>query len=138
MIALDTNVLVRYLVRDDPSQAQISADLFQKLTPERPGYISSPVVVELVWVLGKGYGFDPIAIVATLAKLLEMPNILVEDEDALRLATESGKGDFVDRLIHFIGERAGCERTVTFDRRFARLSGVDLLRAPDQVASQAN
>ena len=96
------------------------------------------MVVELVWVLGRGYGFDPIAIVETLAKLLEVPNLIVEDEDALRLATESGEGDFVDRLIHFIGEHAGCERTVTFDRRFARLSGVELLKASDQVASQSN
>lgn len=133
MIALDTNVLARYLVRDDPRQAQIAAGLFQKLTTDRPGYISSPVVVELVWVLGKGYGFEPSAIVAVLAKLLEMPNLLIEDEDALRLATESGHGDFVDRLIHFIGEHAGCETTVTFDRRFARLSGVKLLKAPDRI-----
>ena len=131
MIALDTNVLVRYLVSDDLRQAQIAARLFQKLTTERPGYISSPVIVELVWVLGNGYGLEPSAIVAALAKLLEMPNLLVENEDALRLATESSHGNFVDRLIHFIGEHAGCERTVTFDRRFARLSGVELLKAPD-------
>ena len=130
MIALDTNVLVRYLVRDDTSQAQIAARLLQKLTTEQPGYISSPVVVELAWVLGKGYGLAPTSIVAALAKLLEMPNLIVEDEDALRLATESGHGNFVDRLIHFIGEHAGCERTVTFDRRFARLSGVELLKTP--------
>ncbi len=129
MIALDTNVLVRYLVGDDLRQAQVAAGLFQNLTTERPGYISSPVVVELVWVLGKGYGLESGAIVAALAKLLEMPNLVVEDEDALRSATESGHGDFVDRLIHFIGERAGCESTVTFDRRFARLSGVELLKA---------
>ena len=131
MIALDTNVLVRYLVRDDPRQAKIAARFFQKLTSERPGYISSPVIVELVWVLGKGYGLEPSAIVAALAKLLEMPNLLVEDEDALRLTTERGHGDFVDCLIHFIGEHAGCDRTVTFDRRFARLPGVELLKAPD-------
>jgi predicted nucleic-acid-binding protein len=134
LIALDTNVLVRYLVRDDPRQAQIAARLFQKLTTERPGYISSPVVVELVRVLGKGYGFEPSAIVAALAKLLEMPNLLVEDEDELRLATESDHGDFVDRWIHFIGEHAGCEKTVTFDRRFARLSGVELLK--NSITSQ--
>jgi len=131
LIALDTNVLVRYLVSDDLRQAQIAARLFQKLTTERPGYISSPVIVELVWVLGNGYGLEPSAIVAALAKLLEMPNLLVENEDALRLATESSHGNFVDRLIHFIGAHAGCERTVTFDRRFARLSGVKLLTARD-------
>jgi predicted nucleic-acid-binding protein len=128
LIALDTNVLVRYLVRDDPRQAQLAAGLFQKLTTERPGYISSPVVVELAWVLSKGYGLEPGSIVAAIAKLLEMPNLLVDDEDAVRLATESGHGDFIDRLIHFLGEHAGCARTVTFDRRFARLSGVELLK----------
>lgn len=131
MIALDTNVLVRYLVRDDPRQAKIAARLVQKLTTERPGYISSPVVVELAWVLRKGYGLEPAPIVAALAKLLEMPNLVVEDEDAVRLATESDHGDFVDRLIHFIGKHAGCETTATFDRGFARLPGVELLKAPD-------
>lgn len=131
MIALDTNVLVRYLVSDDPRQAEIAARLVQKLTTERPGYISSPVVVELARVLRKGYRLEPSAIVAALAKLLEMPNLVVEDEDAVRLATESDHGDFVDRLIHFIGQHAGCETTVTFDRGFARLPRVELLKAPD-------
>ncbi|MXX54385.1 MAG: type II toxin-antitoxin system VapC family toxin, partial [Gemmatimonadetes bacterium] len=56
MIALDTNVLVRYLVRDDEQQAESARALLESLTQERPGYACREVVVELVWVLERAYG----------------------------------------------------------------------------------
>lgn len=131
MIAIDTNVLVRYLVRDNAKQADVAAKFLQKLSAERPGYVSTPVVTELEWVLRKGYGLEPSAIRTAITKLLEVPNLVFDADDAVRLAAESRRGDFVDCLIHFIGDAAGCERTVTFDRNFARLSGVDLLKSED-------
>ena len=57
MIALDTNVLVRYLVRDELRQAEAARGLLESLTSERPGYACREVVVELVWVLERAYGF---------------------------------------------------------------------------------
>ncbi len=131
MIALDTNVLIRYLVRDDAKQADVAAEFLQKLSAERPGYVSTPVVTELEWVLRKGYGLEATAIRTAITKLLEVPNLVFDAEDAVRRAAENRRGDFVDRLIHFIGEAAGCERTVTFDRNFARLSGVERLESHD-------
>ena len=128
MIALDTNILIRYLVRDDAEQANVAAVFLEKLSAERPGYVSAPVVAELEWVLRKGYGFEPAVIRGAITKLLEVPNLVFETEDAVRLAAQNNRGDFVDRLIHFIGETAGCDRTVTFDRNFARLPGVKLLK----------
>lgn len=131
MIALDTNVLIRYLVREDAEQAEVAAEFLEKLSAERPGYVSTPVVTELEWVLRKGYGFERTAIRTAITKLLEVPNLVFDAEDAVRLAAESRRGNFVDRLVHFIGEAAGCERTVTFDRNFARLPGVELLKSVD-------
>lgn len=74
------------------------------------------------------YGFEPNVIRAAITKLLEVPNLVFDAEDAVRLAAENNRGDFVDRLIHFIGKAAGCEGTVTFDRNFARLPGVERLK----------
>ena len=128
MIALDTNVLVRYLVCDDAEQAGVAAGFLEKLSAERLGYVSTPVVTELEWVFRKGYGLEPMAIRAAITKLLEVPNLVLESEDAVRLAAGNRRGDFVDRLIHFLGEAAGCEKTMTFDRNFAGLPGVELLQ----------
>jgi len=58
MIALDTNVLVRYLVRDDAEQAEAARALLESLTTDRPGYVCREVAVELVWVLERAYGFS--------------------------------------------------------------------------------
>ena len=56
MIALDTNVLVRYLVDDDAEQAQAARTLLEGLTAERSGFVCREVIVELVWVLQRTYG----------------------------------------------------------------------------------
>ena len=58
MIALDTNVLVRYLVRDDARQAEAARKLLEALTTERPGLVCREVTVELVWVLERAYRFS--------------------------------------------------------------------------------
>ena len=74
---------------------------------------------------------EPGAIRTAIIKLLEVPNLVFEAEDAVRLAAGNQHGDFVDRLVHFIGEAAGCDRTVTFDRNFARLQGAELFKSED-------
>ena len=58
MIALDTNVLVHYLVRDDTEQGETARALMESLTEDRPGYICREVAVELVWVLERAYGYS--------------------------------------------------------------------------------
>ena len=55
MIALDTNILVRYLVRDDEKQAEAARTLLESLTIEQPGFVCREVIVELVWVLERSY-----------------------------------------------------------------------------------
>ena len=99
------------------------------ISAERPGFVSNAVVVELEWVLRSGYGLDDGAIRGALLSLMDTSSLAFEAEPAVRRAAESSKGDFSDRLIHFVGMAAGCDRTVTFDRKFARLPGVELLKA---------
>ena len=66
VIALDTNVLVRYLVDDDAKQAEAARALLDALTPARPGFVCREVMVELVWVLRRTYGHTPERIAAVL------------------------------------------------------------------------
>ena len=60
MIGLDTNVLVRYLVRDDAEQAEAARSLLESLTVDSPGYVCREVTVEVVWVLERRYGNSPV------------------------------------------------------------------------------
>jgi len=57
MIALDTNVLVRFLTQDDPGQGRLASTFIGSLTEANPGFVCREVLVELVWVLERSYGF---------------------------------------------------------------------------------
>ena len=57
MTALDTNVIVRYLVAEDPGQAEAARSLLEQLTPDNPGFICREVVIEAAWVLERSYRF---------------------------------------------------------------------------------
>ena len=128
MIALDTNVLLRFTLRDDPKQAEAALRLMEGLVAAgESAFISVVTLVEFVWVLEDTYGIRKAELPDMVRKLLAVPNFVIEQEDAVRRAIELRDGDFSDRLIHFIGTAAGCDRTVTFDRAFAKLDGVELL-----------
>lgn len=129
MIAIDTNVLVRYLVQDDPAQSEAAARLIEgELSADRPGFVSLPVVCEVSWVLRTQYKFERRRVAAVLASLLEVVQLEFEEPDVMTAAL-SGGGEIADAIIHQIGRARGCEATITFDRQFARLDGVTLLTA---------
>lgn len=123
MIGLDTNVLVRYIVRDDKKQTAAATRLIEsQCTPETPGFISLLVLAELSWVLTRGYGYSKPILVAVLSKLLSAAELAVEDSANAHVALrtyQAGNADFADYLIGVRGHAAGCEATVTFDRRAA-------------------
>lgn len=129
MIGLDTNVIVRFLVQDDPAQAALASSLITSLTAEGPGYISSVVLVEAFWVLRRGYKLTTTDVVAALLALVSADEILVEQRDAVRTALrESQDGfDFADALVALDGARRGCEYTATFDRKASEFRGMRLL-----------
>jgi predicted nucleic-acid-binding protein len=127
VIALDTNILVRYAVADDPEQSAIAARLIEtELTPDRPGFVSLVAVAELSWVLRRVYGGSADAVATILRALLSSPQIVVENPEALERALDRPEHELADALIHEIGAGAGCEKTVTFDRKFARLAAVEV------------
>ena len=128
MIAIDTNILVRYVVGDDPVQSvQAARFLEDSLTPENPGFVSLIVVVELSWVLARAYRAPVETVRDVLRRLLASRQIVVQAADVVERALAPMGGDLSDALIHQLGVAAGCDRTVTFDRRFARTPGVERL-----------
>ena len=125
MIGLDTNVVVRLLVGDDPRQtAQAKRCVDKRCTPESPGFISNIVLVELAWVLARSYGYGRADIVHAIETLLAGGDRVFEDHDEVRAALQdqkSGRADLIDSLIGRVNRARGCTATATFDRRAAKL-----------------
>lgn len=124
MIGLDTNVLARYIVQDDPEQSAASVRLIEsRCTPQSPGWIGVTALVELSWVLSTAYRYEKNVIVSVIRQLLRTTELKVEDSEtawnALR-EFESGGGEFADYLLSHRNHRNGCARTYAFDRRAAR------------------
>jgi predicted nucleic-acid-binding protein len=131
MTALDTNVLVRFLVRDDRAQARKARALIDQLDmDEERSYVSDIVLCELVWVLGRGYGFDRSRIAETLKRLATAKLLRFDSVDGVLralLAYENGKADFADYLIREHAKAAGCTVVATFD---AKLLKEDMFSSP--------
>lgn len=132
MIALDTNVLVRYLVQDDATQARIATDVIEALSDLERGFVCREVMIELVWVLERAYAFTRTDIAAALDGLLSATELELEAADDLGLAIELYRNDgygFADLMIAAAARRSGARELVTFDRKAARLRDVRLLGA---------
>lgn len=130
MIGLDTNVVVRYLVQDDPQQAgRATAFIERELSADNPGFISLVVLTEIAWVLRSCYGIDRENISRTFRALLEARQLWVERTDlvvrALRRYAEN-TADFSDALIVELARDQGCDEIVSFDRK-ANAVGMRLL-----------
>jgi predicted nucleic-acid-binding protein len=130
MIGLDTNIIVRYLAQDDPAQSPVATDIMEfRLTPENPGFVSIVVMVETVWVLDRAYGLTQQQIAEALEHMLQADTLVIEDEQevfAATVALKTGSGSFADALIGALGARAGCARTLTFDKAAVRLPAFEL------------
>lgn len=116
MIAVDTNVLIRFLVRDDARQGARAASLLR----ESDVWVSKTVILETEWVLRSLYGFPPESVLAALRKLAGLRTVFLEDEAAIAKALAwSGEGlDFADAL--HLASVGNASRFATFDRKLAR------------------
>lgn len=125
MIGLDTNVLVRYLVQDDPVQSKKAGALIDRAAAQGTVmFINQIVLCELVWVLGSGYGYANPAVAEVIEKILLGRQFEFEKKDQVWTALagfKTGRADFADCLIGAMNEKAGCESTLTFDRSAALL-----------------
>ncbi|MSQ58393.1 MAG: VapC toxin family PIN domain ribonuclease [Betaproteobacteria bacterium] len=126
-VAVDTNVLVRAAVRDDPAQARVASKV---LTGAELIAIALPCLCEFVWVLRRVYGFPPADAVTAIRALLASANVEMN-----RPAVEAGLsvleagGDFADGAIAYEGNWLDGETFVSFDKR-----AVVLLKAQGQSA----
>jgi predicted nucleic-acid-binding protein len=122
VIGLDTNVLVRYLAQDEPTQAAIATRLIESFTAEAPGFVSTVTMVETAWVLARAYQTPKADLLQIIENLLRARELVIEDAETHFLALSAfstSAADYADALIAQAGRRAGCEFTVTFDRRAA-------------------
>ena len=132
MIALDTNVLVRYMMQDDPKQSPRATRLIEALTGEAPGFVPVVALVEVVWVLSGSYGLDRAQVSEALEGLLRSRELRLDRADLVTQALRrfsAGGADFADCLIERSAADAGCTDTMTFDTGAARSAGMRLIGA---------
>jgi predicted nucleic-acid-binding protein len=120
MTGIDTNVLVRYITRDDPEQYQAAKRALESsCTREAPGYVNVIVLCELAWVLARLYDATDEELVGVIDQLLRTHQFRIERRDQVRAALEQYKrrpAGFPDCLLGRLNRNAGCEETITFDQ----------------------
>ncbi|MBW4053264.1 MAG: type II toxin-antitoxin system VapC family toxin [Proteobacteria bacterium] len=130
MIGLDTNVLVRYVMQDDPRQSLKASKLIESLTSEARGFVPLVALIELVWVLTSCYELTRDQVAQALDGLLRAKEIVLERAEqvsqALRIFGANG-ADFADCLIERTAAAAGCGKTMTFDTGAAKLAAMTLI-----------
>ena len=131
MKGLDTNILVRYLVRDDQKQAQKASSFINKVASTGlVCYINALVLCELVWVLESAYSYSKKEIADVIDKILVTRQFEIDRKDLIIHALRDyrdGKGDLADYIIGRSNRAAGCDTTVTFDRALKGNTSFELL-----------
>lgn len=131
MIAVDTNVLVRLIVADDPKQAALAQSLIEEAIGEGTTcYVSTPVLCELEWVLVSRYQVPRTEIAAVLQRLLDNSVFTFEDRNVLLQALAAyrhSRAGFADHLIGAKAQAFGATTTWTFDRALRNCSGFSIL-----------
>lgn len=127
MRAVDTNVLVRLIVRDDSQQVQAAEKFIA-----RGAWVSQLVLAETIWVLDAVYGRTAEQIASAVDMLLNHKELTLQDSDAVTSALESFRKrpavGFSDCLVVEIARKAGHVPLGTFDRDLAKLDGTERLR----------
>ena len=127
MIALDTNILVRFLVEDDPSQTERARGVLQRAIQSNSScFVSDIVMCEILWVLERSYKFRRTEISEVLGRLLRATHLTFSSTEQLARALEAyrtGLGGFADYLIREHAQARGCEAVVTFDGDLLKESG---------------
>ena len=131
MLGLDTNVLVRFLVRDDEGQFEKARRLIQREAGvSEDVFIGLMVLLETEWVLRSRYAMSKSEIIGIIQTLLGTEGIRVEDEPAVEEAVvlwKDSAANFADCLIGARNRRLGCRATATFDAKAIRLPGFVVL-----------
>jgi predicted nucleic-acid-binding protein len=128
VIGLDTNIVVRYLTRDDEAQWQQAVNVINQ---SESCLICNVVLCEIVWVLkGKPYKYAQAEIMQTLELMLQSSKFEFENRSIIYQAinlTKQGKADFADYLISTVNHHHGCIHTVTYDRKLKTAKRFEVL-----------
>ena len=127
MIGVDTNVLIRYLIRDDQHQYEKARRMIDRgVSKGEPVLVSFLVLLVTEWVLRSRYELQKSDIVAAFSALLDTADLALEDEPSIEHSIYSWKdstADFADCLIDARNRRLGCRATATFDGRALKVGG---------------
>jgi predicted nucleic-acid-binding protein len=134
MLAVDTNIVVRYLTRDDRRQFEQAVATIEGADT----YVCLTVLLETEWVLRSVYRYRPQRVVQALRGLVGLPRITIEEPAVADLALEWAEGglDFADAL--HLAKARSCEAFVTFDADLAqRAAALDSIpvRPPEPTRS---
>jgi predicted nucleic-acid-binding protein len=125
MLGIDTNVLVRFLVRDDEIQFEKARKLIKReVDAEEDVFVSLLVLLETEWVLRSRYSLQKTEIMEAISGLLDASEVRLEDEPAIEetlLTWRDSATDFADCLIGAHNRRMGCRATATFDTKGLKL-----------------
>jgi predicted nucleic-acid-binding protein len=126
MRAIDTNVVVRLIARDDHRQVIAAESLVKD-----GAWVSVIVLAEIAWVLDSVYGFSARQLTAAFEMLLDHEQIVVDQpvivERALDVFRSRPRVTFADCLLLELAKQAGCVPLSTFNRNFSKLDGVELI-----------
>ncbi|HUB50899.1 MAG TPA: type II toxin-antitoxin system VapC family toxin [Terracidiphilus sp.] len=131
MIGIDTNILIRYFVKDDPVQTPLAVRTIYSLSGAEPGWISLLVLAELTWSLRRLFKLDRSAIATVVRKLLDSQDIILEQDQIVRQALglyASTKADLTDCILSVSARLAGCRTVATLDEVAARDLGMHLIK----------
>ena len=127
MVGIDTNVLVRFLVRDHDAQFEKARKLIKReVAAGRRVFVNQLVLMETEWVLRSRYAVPKNQIIEAISGLLNATDVQFEDEPAIEEALFIWKdvtADFADCLIGAKNRRLGCRATATFDMKACKLPG---------------
>jgi len=130
-VGIDTNVLLRLLVDDDPVQREAVLSFGKGLGGKYLGFVSLISLVEMDWALRRQYGYSKQESVSALQKISQLRGVEIQSFDAVIKTirgVENGYGDFADVLIAHLCLEEGCGHVVTLDRKAAvKIPAMELL-----------
>jgi predicted nucleic-acid-binding protein len=129
--ALDTNVLVRFLVKDDEHQSQLVYRIFKKAESEKKAFwVSLLVILEIIWVLDSVYEISRSEILDSLGELVLMPILKIEGQPVVQkfiLSARKNSVDLSDVLIACTASMSGCDSVLTFDKKASKFELFELM-----------
>ncbi|MFW8599855.1 PIN domain-containing protein [Desulfobacterota bacterium M19] len=132
MKAIDTNILIRFLVGDDKQQTKKVYNIFKKTESDKKElFIPLLVILELIWVLESVYEISRTDILDSISELLLMPILSFEHQTAVQQFSneaQENKYDLSDLLIAHSAKEQGCETVITLDKKASKYKLFELVK----------